>query len=48
MGKHKIIVACLDQLSEKIKELKKLHLQTATGLDALTRSVLFQAFEGEL
>lgn len=45
---QKKIVARLDSLSEKVNDLKKLQLETATDLDALEKSLLHQAFEGKL
>lgn len=44
LTEQKKIVARLDSLSEKVKKLKNYQLQTAADLDALSQSVLQQAF----
>ena len=48
LAEQKKIVVHLETLSEKVKELKKLQLETAADLDALSQSILHQAFNGEL
>lgn len=48
LPEQKKIVAHLDSLFEKVKELKKLQLETASDLSALSKSILHQAFEGKL
>lgn len=48
LSEQKKIVAYLDSLSEKVKDLKKLQLETAADLSALSQSILHQAFKGKL
>lgn len=48
LSEQKKIVVYLDSLSEKVEKLKNYQLQTAADLDALTQSILRQAFEGKL
>jgi type I restriction enzyme S subunit len=42
------IVAYLDNLSERVHELRQLQAESQTELDGLLPSVLDQAFKGEL
>ncbi len=48
LSQQKKIIAYLDSLSEKVKELKKLQWETAQDLSALSKSILHQAFKGKL
>lgn len=48
LAEQKKIVAHLDSLSEKIRQLQDYQKQTAADLDALEKSILHQAFEGKL
>lgn len=48
LTEQKKIVARLDSLSEKVNQLKKLQSATTADLSALSRSILHQAFDGEL
>lgn len=48
LAEQKKIVVRLDTLSEKVEKLKEYQLQTAADLDALSKSILHQAFEGKL
>ena len=48
LSKQKQIVAYLDSLSKKIRQLKELQNQTARELSLLRQSILEKAFKGEL
>jgi len=48
LAEQKKIVARMDALSEKVGKLKKYQLETARDLEALSKSILHQAFEGKL
>ncbi|RLC39915.1 MAG: hypothetical protein DRH33_01470 [Candidatus Nealsonbacteria bacterium] len=48
LSKQKQIVAYLDSLSEKIRQLKELQNQTAHELSLLRQSVLDKVFKGRL
>lgn len=48
IAEQKKIVAELDSLSAKVKQLKELQKFTSADLDALKKSILHQAFNGDL
>lgn len=48
LSEQKKIVAYLDSLSEKVKELQKAQAETAADFGALRQSILHAAFEGKL
>lgn len=48
LAEQEMIVARLDSLSEKIRQLQDYQKQTAADLDALEKSILHQAFAGKL
>lgn len=48
LPEQKKIVARMDALTQKVRELQALQTQTASDLTALKQSILHQAFQGEL
>ena len=48
LSEQKAIVAKLDNLSEEIQRLTRLYERKLAALDALKKSLLHQAFSGEL